>query len=581
MSAGRIATAVEIAADVRAGRRSAVDVVEDSLERIARLNGTLNAFCEVRPAAALAAAAAIDARVAAGEDPGPLAGVPIGVKDVVWEEGIETTDGSRALLGFRPDATATLLLRLLAAGAIVVGRTNIPEFCYRGIAENPLYGRTSNPWDPGRVPGGSSGGAGAAVAVGHGAARDRLRRRRLDQDPGVAVRRGRVQGDLRRGAPRAAVARLVLADAPRAARLHGRRLRPDDGGDGRTGSARPDVAARPRRPTWRRPGRRPATCADCASPTPRTSATCASIRACARRSAPRSSGSASWAPRWSRPSPTSRTRSTPGTPSPAWTTSSRRGRCSPPGLIGADTREPDRGRQRLQRGRLRAGPQRAGRVLGGVRPLHGALRPVPDAGDGGGRVPARHDRPGGNRGRADRRALRRLVPLLLPGEPHRALRRSACRWAAPRTACRSGCSSPVAGSRTRPCCAPRPRGSGIAPWPRPPIAAAGGATEAPGDVPREELRAGMRLRGDGGVVTVLPGLQPGGRGARRGDRAPRLTVRLDPVGPGVRAAGVHVGLLLDLREGHVALGRLELALLLQIEPARQDQVDDRRTRRGR
>jgi Asp-tRNA(Asn)/Glu-tRNA(Gln) amidotransferase A subunit family amidase len=162
----RIATAVEIAADVRAGRRTAADVIEDSLERIARLNGTLNAFCEVRPAAARAAAAAIDARVAAGEDPGPLAGVPIAVKDVVWEEGIETTDGSRALLGFRPDATATLLVRLLDAGAIVVGRTNIPEFCYRGIAENDLYGRTSNPWDPGRVPGGSSGGAGAAVAAG-------------------------------------------------------------------------------------------------------------------------------------------------------------------------------------------------------------------------------------------------------------------------------------------------------------------------------------------------------------------------------------------------------------------------------
>jgi Asp-tRNA(Asn)/Glu-tRNA(Gln) amidotransferase A subunit family amidase len=162
----RIATAVEIAADVRAGRRTAADVIEDSLERIARLNGTLNAFCEVRPEAARAAAAAIDARVAAGEDPGPLAGVPIAVKDVVWEEGIETTDGSRALLGFRPEATATLLVRLLDAGAIVVGRSNIPEFCYRGIAENDLYGRTSNPWDPGRVPGGSSGGAGSAVAAG-------------------------------------------------------------------------------------------------------------------------------------------------------------------------------------------------------------------------------------------------------------------------------------------------------------------------------------------------------------------------------------------------------------------------------
>jgi aspartyl-tRNA(Asn)/glutamyl-tRNA(Gln) amidotransferase subunit A len=84
----------------------------------------------------------------------------------VWEAGVNTTDGSRALLGYRPEQTATLVLRLLRAGAIVVGRSNIPEFCYRGIAENDLYGRTSNPWDPSRVPGGSSGGAGAAVAAG-------------------------------------------------------------------------------------------------------------------------------------------------------------------------------------------------------------------------------------------------------------------------------------------------------------------------------------------------------------------------------------------------------------------------------
>jgi Asp-tRNA(Asn)/Glu-tRNA(Gln) amidotransferase A subunit family amidase len=159
-------TATGIAADVRAGRRRALDVVEESLERIARLNGSLNAFCEVRPAAARAAAAAVDAVVAAGGDPGPLAGVPLAVKDVIWEEGIEATDGSRSLLGFVPPASATSVVRLLGAGAVVVGRTNQPEFCYRGISENELYGRTSNPWDVGRVPGGSSGGSAAAVAAG-------------------------------------------------------------------------------------------------------------------------------------------------------------------------------------------------------------------------------------------------------------------------------------------------------------------------------------------------------------------------------------------------------------------------------
>jgi Asp-tRNA(Asn)/Glu-tRNA(Gln) amidotransferase A subunit family amidase len=159
-------TATEIAADVRAGRRRARAVVDDCLDRIARLNGTLNAFCEVRPAAARAAADVVDAIVAAGGDPGPLAGVPVAVKDVIWEEGVESTDGSRSLLGFVPTESATVVTRLLRAGAIVVGRTNQPEFCYRGISENELYGRTSNPWDVGRVPGGSSGGSAAAVAAG-------------------------------------------------------------------------------------------------------------------------------------------------------------------------------------------------------------------------------------------------------------------------------------------------------------------------------------------------------------------------------------------------------------------------------
>ena len=159
-------TATAISADVRAGRRRAIDVVDEALDRIARLNPALNAFCEVRPGAALAAAGAVDAAVRDGRDPGPLAGVPIGVKDVIWEQGIESTDGSRSLLGFVPSESATVVTRLLRAGAIVVGRTNQPEFCYRGISENPLYGRTSNPWDVTRVPGGSSGGSAAAVAAG-------------------------------------------------------------------------------------------------------------------------------------------------------------------------------------------------------------------------------------------------------------------------------------------------------------------------------------------------------------------------------------------------------------------------------
>jgi Asp-tRNA(Asn)/Glu-tRNA(Gln) amidotransferase A subunit family amidase len=159
-------TAASISDDVRGGRRAAAAVVDEALDRIAGANGALKAFCEVRPEAARAAAAAVDARVAAGADPGRLAGVPVAVKDVVWEAGIEATDGSRSLLGFVPHESAAVVRRLVDAGAVVVGRTNVPEFCYRGFCANELYGATSNPWDLGRTPGGSSGGAAAAVAAG-------------------------------------------------------------------------------------------------------------------------------------------------------------------------------------------------------------------------------------------------------------------------------------------------------------------------------------------------------------------------------------------------------------------------------
>jgi Asp-tRNA(Asn)/Glu-tRNA(Gln) amidotransferase A subunit family amidase len=166
-------TAAAIAQDVRGGRRSAAEVIDEALDRIAGANGALNAFCEVRPRAARAAAAALDARIAAGEDLDParppalpLAGVPVAVKDVIWEAGVESTDGSRSLLGFVPQEDAIVVERLVTAGAIVVGRVNAPEFCYRGICANDLYGVTSNPWDLGRTPGGSSGGSAAAVAAG-------------------------------------------------------------------------------------------------------------------------------------------------------------------------------------------------------------------------------------------------------------------------------------------------------------------------------------------------------------------------------------------------------------------------------
>ena len=148
---------------------------------------------------------ALDARVAAGEDVGPLAGVPVGVKDVIWEAGVDATAGSRALLGFVPEESATVVDRLAAAGAVMVGRTNIPEFCYRGISSNLVYGTTGNPWDrpPRRA---ARAAAPARRSRRADAARAGRRRRRLDQDPGLVLRRRRPQAHLRARAARAAVA---------------------------------------------------------------------------------------------------------------------------------------------------------------------------------------------------------------------------------------------------------------------------------------------------------------------------------------------------------------------------------------
>ena len=144
----------------------------------------------------------------------PLAGVPVAVKDVIWEAGIEATDGSRSLLGFVPQEDALVVRRLVAAGAIVVGRTNAPEFCYRGICANDLYGVTSNPWDLGRTPGGSSGGSAAAVAAGLVPLAIGTDGGGLDQDPVVVLRRRGLQAHVWRRPARAAVAGLADPDPP-------------------------------------------------------------------------------------------------------------------------------------------------------------------------------------------------------------------------------------------------------------------------------------------------------------------------------------------------------------------------------
>ncbi len=157
----------ELADAVRTRRVASHQLVERSLERISRLDGQLNAVVALRAELALDEARALDERVAAGEDPGLLAGVPVLVKDLEDVVGMRTTQGS-ALFADAPPATRDGLTpaRLRAAGAIVVGKTNLPEFATEGYSANLIFGATRNPWGLKWSPGGSSGGSGAALAAG-------------------------------------------------------------------------------------------------------------------------------------------------------------------------------------------------------------------------------------------------------------------------------------------------------------------------------------------------------------------------------------------------------------------------------
>jgi Asp-tRNA(Asn)/Glu-tRNA(Gln) amidotransferase A subunit family amidase len=161
-------SAVALAKAIRRKKLSPVEVVKTFLQRIEAINPKVNAYVTVTADSALAEAKRAEKAVMSGEELGPLHGVPVSIKDLIFTKGVRTTFGCKLLDDFVPEEDAVHVTRLKNAGAIVLGKTNTSEFGFKPLTDNPIFGITRNPWNLDRTPGGSSGGAAAAVASGLG-----------------------------------------------------------------------------------------------------------------------------------------------------------------------------------------------------------------------------------------------------------------------------------------------------------------------------------------------------------------------------------------------------------------------------
>jgi aspartyl-tRNA(Asn)/glutamyl-tRNA(Gln) amidotransferase subunit A len=158
-------TAAELGRLIASGETSAEEVTRAHLDRIGEVDGRVHAFLHVDTDGAIESARAVDSARAKGEPLGPLAGVPVAVKDVIATKGVPTTAGSKILEGWRPPYDATIMTRMRAAGLVMLGKTNMDEFAMGSSTEYSAYGPTNNPWDLGRIPGGSGGGSAASLAA--------------------------------------------------------------------------------------------------------------------------------------------------------------------------------------------------------------------------------------------------------------------------------------------------------------------------------------------------------------------------------------------------------------------------------